>query len=198
MYRTCSKSDIGRITQIRLAECICWRAAVYPIFQSVLSDSQVQKGLHTHSSCSLCASSLMWWSPVFKMTQECQVDLFSDLSRAQEFQTPNTTPLTLLTAATGLPTTCKFEGHCSIRGFATMASTGENRDAAVVLLLPSCCAIFFYYYFLRWHLLRPIGEALFGTEEELGHVGRGQELLSCISLNIWIQLPHCGHDLKRA
>lgn len=53
--------------------------------------------------------------------------------------------LTLVTAAIGLPATCRFEGHCSVRGFATTASTGKNRGAAVVLLLPSRCGASFWF-----------------------------------------------------
>lgn len=144
MYRTCSKSDIGRIAQIRLAECIFWRAAVYPIFQGVLSGSQVQKGLHTHSSH--CTSSLMWWSPVLRVTQECQGDLFWDLSRAQEIQTPHTTPSTLLTAANWPSSNLHVWGALLNKGFGYHGQHwGEQRcycGAAASLLL--CYFLFIF------------------------------------------------------
>lgn len=81
------------------------------------------------------------WHRGTRVTQERQGDLFWDLSRAQELQTPHTTPLTLLTAAVGLSAACRFEGHCSLRGFATC-----SQGRMGVLLLPSCCAVSFFIF----------------------------------------------------
>lgn len=74
-----------------------------------------------------------------------------------------------------------------------MASTGENRGATVVLLLPSCCAIFFLFSKVpstQAHSRGSVWNRGRTGGGRGGGVGCGQELLSCISLNIWIQLPH--------
>lgn len=121
---------------------------------------------------------------------------FWDLSRAHEFQTPHSTPLTILIAAIGIPATCRFGGHWSVRGFATAAGSGENRGAAVVLLLPSCCGIAFLFSRVPSTQAHSRG-SVWNRGRALGCVGRGQGLLTALCVSAYsCHTSRC--DLRKA
>lgn len=71
MYMTCSKWDIGKMTQIKLAEYIYWRAAVLSHVPGCVTWLPGAEGTpHSQLMCLLCQLNVM--EPRVQMAQGCQ------------------------------------------------------------------------------------------------------------------------------